>query len=76
MSHDQDIELMSRVVKFILVEFNTLIFFHKQGDRVLLFSQFTMMLDVIEIYMKDKGYAFIRLDGQTPVAERSVLRSN
>ena len=41
-----------------------------QGSRVLLFSQFTMMLDIIEIYMNERGHKFLRLDGSTPVAER------
>ena len=39
---------------------------------MLLFSQFTMMLDVIEVYMKARNYEFVRLDGSTAVAERCV----
>ncbi|KAK2180963.1 hypothetical protein NP493_419g07016 [Ridgeia piscesae] len=45
----------------------------EKGDRVLLFSQFTMMLDVIEVYMKARNYEFVRLDGSTAVAERQEL---
>ena len=37
---------------------------------MLLFSQFTMMLDILEDYLNVRGHVFIRLDGQTPVAER------
>lgn len=44
-----------------------------KGDRVLLFSQFTMMLDIVEVYMKSRSYRFLRLDGQTPVVERQEL---
>eukprot|EP00794_Sanderia_malayensis_P000180 gene180-793_t len=44
-----------------------------KGSRVLLFSQFTSMLDIIEIYMKHLHYKFLRLDGQTPVSERLSL---
>ena len=38
--------------------------------RVLLFTQFTMVLDVMEVYLKIRGYNYLRLDGSTPVQER------
>ncbi|XP_013416751.1 SWI/SNF-related matrix-associated actin-dependent regulator of chromatin subfamily A containing DEAD/H box 1 [Lingula anatina] len=44
-----------------------------KGDRVLLFSQFTMMLDIIEEYMKARGHRYFRLDGSTPVVERQEM---
>lgn len=43
-----------------------------QGDRVVLFSQFTMMLDIVEVLMKHLKHRYVRLDGQTPIADRSV----
>ncbi|GFR63589.1 SWI/SNF-related matrix-associated actin-dependent regulator of chromatin subfamily A containing DEAD/H box 1-like [Elysia marginata] len=43
------------------------------NDRVLLFSQFTMMLDIAELYLEQNGHKFIRLDGQTPVPDRLQL---
>lgn len=43
-----------------------------QGDRVVLFSQFTMMLDIVEVLMRHLKHRYVRLDGQTPIAERSV----
>ncbi|KAG8194241.1 hypothetical protein JTE90_024572 [Oedothorax gibbosus] len=45
----------------------------EEGHRVLLFSQFTMVLDIIEYYMNVKKYKFLRLDGQVPVQERQQL---
>ena len=48
----------------------------EQGDRILLFSQFTMMLDIIEEYMKSRKHDYIRLDGQTPVVMRYVSAHN
>ena len=33
------------------------------GHRVVLFSQFTHMLDVLERYIKARGYKYSRLDG-------------
>ncbi|XP_023339390.1 SWI/SNF-related matrix-associated actin-dependent regulator of chromatin subfamily A containing DEAD/H box 1 homolog isoform X3 [Eurytemora carolleeae] len=43
------------------------------GDRVLIFSQFTMLLDILQRYLKIRGHKFLRLDGQTPVQERQTL---
>jgi SWI/SNF-related matrix-associated actin-dependent regulator 1 of chromatin subfamily A len=45
----------------------------KDGHRVLIFSQFVMMLDVIEKYLNIKGHQFVRLDGSTAVTERQDL---
>ncbi|XP_071956582.1 SWI/SNF-related matrix-associated actin-dependent regulator of chromatin subfamily A containing DEAD/H box 1B-like [Antedon mediterranea] len=44
-----------------------------KNDRVLIFSQFVMMLDILEIYLQHRGYRYLRLDGQTPVTERLEL---
>lgn len=44
-----------------------------EGHRVLIFSQFVMMLDVIEKYLKIRGHKFLRLDGSTAVTERQEL---
>ena len=32
-----------------------------------------MMLDILQIYCRVRGYKFLRLDGQTPVLERQEL---
>lgn len=40
------------------------------GRRVLIFSQFTKMLDLIGGELASKGYPFFYLDGQTPSEER------
>ena len=37
-----------------------------QGDRVLIFSQFTSQLDILEDYCLWKGHHYCRLDGSTP----------
>lgn len=41
--------------------------------RVLLFSQMTRVLDILEPFLDSLGYAFLRLDGSTPVEERQSL---
>ncbi|CAI5443995.1 unnamed protein product [Caenorhabditis angaria] len=45
----------------------------KLGDKVLIFSQFTSMLDILEVYLGIRGYSYKRLDGQTPVMERQEM---
>ena len=44
----------------------------EQGSRVLIFSQMTRMLDILEDYCLWKNYNYCRLDGQTPHEERQV----
>ncbi|KAF1389259.1 hypothetical protein PFLUV_G00071590 [Perca fluviatilis] len=44
-----------------------------KGDRVVLFSQFTMMLDIVEVLLKHLKHRYVRLDGSTPIANRIVL---
>lgn len=43
-----------------------------QGDRVVLFSQFTMMLDILEVFLKHWQHRYIRLDGKTQISDRYV----
>ncbi|XP_005102157.1 SWI/SNF-related matrix-associated actin-dependent regulator of chromatin subfamily A member 5 [Aplysia californica] len=42
----------------------------EQGSRVLIFSQMTRMLDILEDYCFWRNYNYCRLDGQTPHEER------
>ena len=42
------------------------------GSRVLIFSQMTRMLDILEDYCLWRDYEYCRLDGQTPHTERQV----
>jgi superfamily II DNA or RNA helicase len=43
------------------------------GHRILLFSQFTSMLDIIESRLRSRLVRFFRLDGSTPKQERMAL---
>ena len=43
---------------------------------MLLFSQMTRMLDILEDYCLWKDYDYCRLDGQTPHTERQVFHMN
>lgn len=49
------------------------IFARSPTDKVLIFSQFTTMLDILEEVLHIFALSFVRLDGSTPVAERCAL---
>lgn len=44
----------------------------KDGHRVLIFSQFTSMLDILEDYCELRDYSFVRLDGSTNRVKRRL----
>ena len=44
-----------------------------QGDKILIFSQFVIMLNILETVMASLGILFVRLDGSTPGHERQAL---
>ncbi|XP_073494285.1 SWI/SNF-related matrix-associated actin-dependent regulator of chromatin subfamily A containing DEAD/H box 1 isoform X1 [Phyllobates terribilis] len=65
-------ELMLDSGKFVVL--HKLLSDSKQkGDRVVLFSQFTMMLDILEVFLKHHQHRYIRLDGKTQISERIHL---
>lgn len=43
------------------------------GHRVLIFSQFTMMLDILEQYLKIREHRYLRFDGRTAVVDRQAI---
>ncbi|KAJ3708494.1 hypothetical protein LUZ61_012199 [Rhynchospora tenuis] len=45
----------------------------RAGHRVLLFSQMTRLIDILEIYLQLHGFKYLRLDGSTKTEERGVL---
>ncbi|KAJ3054463.1 hypothetical protein HK097_001756 [Rhizophlyctis rosea] len=45
----------------------------ERGDRVLIFSQFVMVLDILEAVMKTLGMRYVRMDGRTSVENRQQL---
>ena len=48
----------------------------EEGSRVLLFSQMTRTLDILEDYCIWRELKYCRLDGQTPHTERQVSNSD
>ncbi|KAF2204180.1 hypothetical protein GQ43DRAFT_438170 [Delitschia confertaspora ATCC 74209] len=47
--------------------------FKENGDRTLIFSQFTSVMDILEWVFESIGMSFFRLDGQTPIAQRQDM---
>jgi len=44
----------------------------KKGHKVLIFSQMTKMLDLIEVYLEDRGHTACRIDGGVNLADRRL----
>lgn len=45
----------------------------RSGHRVLLFSQMTRLIDILEIYLQLYDFRYLRLDGSTKTEERGTL---
>lgn len=43
------------------------------GHRVLIFTQMTKILDILEIYLNLHGYLYLRLDGATKIEDRQYI---
>ena len=63
-----------RAGKMIVVE-SLLKLWHQQGHRVLLFTQSTQMLTILEAFVQSRGYRYLRMDGTTSIAARQPLIS-
>lgn len=46
---------------------------HRAGHRVLLFSQMTRLMDILEVYLQLHDFKYLRLDGSTKTEERGTL---
>ncbi|KAL1968293.1 hypothetical protein VTN77DRAFT_2128 [Rasamsonia byssochlamydoides] len=47
--------------------------FKENGDRTLIFSQFTMVMDILEYVLETLHMGFFRLDGRTSVEDRQSI---
>jgi len=45
----------------------------KRGHKILLFSQMTRMLDILQDYSEISGYKCLRIDGTTKQADRQEM---
>eukprot|EP00924_Labyrinthula_sp_SR-Ha-C_P012648 augustus_masked-scaffold_10-processed-gene-13.51-mRNA-1 protein AED:0.18 eAED:0.19 QI:0/-1/0/1/-1/1/1/0/1786 len=44
-----------------------------KNNKVLIFTQMTKMLDILEIFLTQNGFVYCRLDGSTPIRKRQAL---
>ncbi|ODQ44537.1 hypothetical protein PICMEDRAFT_74270 [Pichia membranifaciens NRRL Y-2026] len=44
-----------------------------QGHRVLIFTQMSKVLDILELFLNYHGYTYMRLDGATRIEDRQLL---
>jgi SNF2 family DNA or RNA helicase len=44
-----------------------------RGQKALIFTQMTRVLDLLEDYLSPKGYKYLRLDGSTKQTDRAHL---
>ena len=44
-----------------------------KGSRPLIFSQWKIVLDILEVALRDAGFPFVRLDGATATEERQTI---
>lgn len=70
-------KLVSSSAKMILLD-KILTGLHKMGHRVLIFSQMTKLLDLVEDYLNQKDWKFERIDGSvnTMMRQASIDRFN
>lgn len=45
----------------------------KQGHRVLIFTQSRQMLTIMEAFVQQVGYSYLKLDGNTSIGARQPL---
>jgi SWI/SNF-related matrix-associated actin-dependent regulator 1 of chromatin subfamily A len=50
-----------------------LVQFKQEGHRTLIFSQFIMVMDILELVLHNADMEYLRLDGSTPVAVRQDM---
>ncbi|RKO85465.1 SNF2 family N-terminal domain-containing protein, partial [Blyttiomyces helicus] len=64
-----DMHLIENAGKMAILD-KLLVRMKEQGSRVLLFSQMSRMLDILEDYLNFRGYEYCRIDGNTAHEDR------
>jgi hypothetical protein len=57
----------------LLVLSKILPLWHKQGHKVLIFSQMKGMLNLVEVMLKEFQFSYLRLDGSTSIGKRASI---
>ncbi|XP_029141334.1 DNA excision repair protein ERCC-6 [Protobothrops mucrosquamatus] len=72
LSEEDRFGFWKRSGKLIVVE-SLLKIWHRQGHRLLLFTQSRQMLHILEVFLKERNYSYLKMDGTTTVASRQPL---
>uniref|UniRef100_A0A3B3B7B4 DNA excision repair protein ERCC-6 n=1 Tax=Oryzias melastigma TaxID=30732 RepID=A0A3B3B7B4_ORYME len=72
LTEEEHFGFWKRSGKLIVVE-SLLRLWFKQGHRVLLFSQSRQMLDILEVFVMENNYSYLKMDGTTTIASRQPL---
>ncbi|XP_074531581.1 DNA excision repair protein ERCC-6 [Halichoeres trimaculatus] len=72
LTEEEHFGFWKRSGKLMVVE-SLLRLWFKQGHRVLLFTQSRQMLDILEVFVRENLYSYLKMDGTTPIASRQPL---
>ncbi|XP_047208459.1 DNA excision repair protein ERCC-6 [Girardinichthys multiradiatus] len=72
LTEEEHFGFWKRSGKLMVVE-SLLRLWFKQGHRVLLFTQSRQMLGILEVFVREKNYSYLKMDGTTAIASRQPL---
>ncbi|CAN9499846.1 unnamed protein product [Ophioblennius macclurei] len=72
LTEEEQFGFWKRSGKLIVVE-SLLRLWFKQGHRVLLFTQSRQMLHILEVFVTENNYSYLKMDGTTTIASRQPL---
>ncbi|KAI3363158.1 hypothetical protein L3Q82_011808, partial [Scortum barcoo] len=72
LTEEEHFGFWKRSGKLVVVE-SLLRLWFKQGHRVLLFTQSRQMLDILEVFVRDNNYSYLKMDGTTTIGSRQPL---
>lgn len=72
LTEEEHFGFWKRSGKLIVVE-SLLRLWFKQGQRVLLFTQSRQMLHILEVFVRENNYSYLKMDGTTTIASRQPL---
>ncbi|XP_068597431.1 DNA excision repair protein ERCC-6 [Brachionichthys hirsutus] len=72
LTEEEQFGFWKRSGKLIVVE-SLLRLWFKQGQRVLFFTQSRQMLRILEVFVRENNYSYVKMDGTTTIASRQPL---
>ncbi|XP_026044895.1 DNA excision repair protein ERCC-6 isoform X2 [Astatotilapia calliptera] len=72
LTEEEHFGFWKRSGKLIVVE-SLLRLWFRQDHRVLLFTQSRQMLDILEVFVRENNYSYLKMDGTTTISSRQPL---